>query len=151
MNLSNQKEMIDETILTRSVDQTQKAAEKLAKKLKPGDFLAFYGDLGSGKTTFIQGLALALGVKRRIISPTYIIVRTYDLGQSIFYHIDLYRTENKDDLLGLGIDQIINDKTSIVALEWADKMGEYLPKKRIELHFEYTGENTRKITIKYHE
>lgn len=157
--------MSEEIIFTKSAEETQGMAEDLAKKLKGGDFLAFFGDLGSGKTTFIQGLARALGINRRIISPTFIIIRTYDLESKVqdlrskikdqrvktFYHIDLYRTETKDDLLGLGIDQIIDDKSSIVALEWAEKMGDLLPKKRIEVHFECLKDDERKITINRYE
>lgn len=142
--------------LVSDLNQTQKIAEDLAKELKPGDFLAFYGDLGSGKTTFIQGLAKSLGIKRRIISPTFIIVRSYNSiinnqKSLIFYHIDLYRTESKEDLLGLGIDQIIEDGNSIVAVEWAEKLGSLLPNKRIELYFKYIDENKREISINYYE
>lgn len=165
--------MNNKTYITNSKGETKSLGEQLAKELKPGDFLAFYGNLGSGKTTFIQGLAKGLGIKRRIISPTFIIIRTYKLqiktpaftkasagkqkakvktanqNSKFFYHIDLYRTESRDDLLGLGIDEIIKDKNNIIALEWAEKMGDMLPKKRIELHFKYVDENKREITIKY--
>jgi tRNA threonylcarbamoyladenosine biosynthesis protein TsaE len=116
-----------------------------------GDFVAFYGDLGSGKTTFIQGLAKGLGITRRIISPTFIIARHYQIKNGSFYHIDLYRTESKHDLLSVGLDQIIEDKTNIVALEWAEKIGEMLPNKRVEINFEYLGDNKRKIIIKRYE
>jgi tRNA threonylcarbamoyladenosine biosynthesis protein TsaE len=140
---------MNKNYLVSDLNQTQKIAEDLAKQLNPGDFLAFYGDLGSGKTTFIQGLAKGLGIKRRIISPTFIIVRSYEINKGNFYHIDLYRTQTKEDLLGLGIDQIIEDDNSIVAVEWAEKMGNLLPDKRIELHFKYIDENKREITITY--
>jgi tRNA threonylcarbamoyladenosine biosynthesis protein TsaE len=143
--------MNSNTIITKSAEETQNLAENFAKKLKYGDFIAFFGNLGSGKTTFIQGLAKGLGIKRRIISPSFIIVRTYDLKPMTFYHVDLYRTESLSDLVGLGIDQIVNDKSSIVALEWAEKMGELLPKKRIEVHFKYINENNREIIIKFYE
>jgi tRNA threonylcarbamoyladenosine biosynthesis protein TsaE len=148
--------MSEEIIITNSKQETVALAENLAKTLKGGDFLAFFGDLGSGKTTFIQGLAKGLGIERRIISPTFIIVRHYELKPKTssvkpknFYHIDLYRTETKNDLLGLGMDEIIRDKNNIVALEWAQKLGNMLPKKRIDIHLEYLGENKRKITIKH--
>ena len=143
--------MNKKTYITDSAEGTQKIAEDLAKSLRSGDFLAFYGNLGSGKTTFIQGLAKALGVKRRVISPTFIIVRTYDLKSKIFYHIDLYRTENMDDLLGLGLDQIINDKTAIVALEWAEKMGSLLPDKRYEITLTSSEGDKREIKIIKHD
>ncbi len=150
LKLSNR--MNENNFITTSVKKTQKIAEVLAGKLVPGDFLAFYGDLGSGKTTFIQGLAKALGINRRIISPTFIIVRTYDLKSENksfkqFYHIDLYRTSTVNDLLGIGLDQVIKDKSSIVALEWAEKMGDLLPQKRYEVHMSNEGDDKRKIKI----
>ncbi len=142
--------------LTKSSEETKILAKDFSKVVKSGDFLALYGNLGSGKTTFIQGLAEGLGIKRRIISSTFIIIRNYDLRPKTkdqrpkaFYHIDLYRIGSIDDLLGLGIDEIINDKNNIVAVEWAEKMGELLPRQRIELHFRYIDEDKREITIKY--
>ncbi len=150
--------MSEEIIITNSKEDTAVFAENFAKQLKGGDFLAFFGDLGSGKTTFIQGLAKGLGIERRIISPTFIIIRHYvlkpkteNLKLKNFYHIDLYRTETKNDLLGLGMDEIIRDENNIIALEWAQKLGDVLPKNRIEIHLKYLEENRRKITIKRHE
>ena len=141
--------------ITNNKEETQTLAEIFAKTLRGGDFLAFYGDLGSGKTTFIQGLAKGLGVDKRIISPTFIIMRHYvikpktkNLKLKNFYHIDLYRTESKHDLLAIGLDQIIQDKDNIVALEWAEKLGGMLPERRIDISMEYLGEDKRKIIIK---
>jgi tRNA threonylcarbamoyladenosine biosynthesis protein TsaE len=137
--------------ITNSKEETQTFAQDFAKTLKGGAFLAFYGDLGSGKTTFIQGLAKGLGIQRRIISPTFIILRHYKMDKGDFYHVDLYRTESKHDLLGIGLEQIIQDANSIVALEWAEKLGELLPKQRIDIHMEYLEDNKRKIIIKKYE
>jgi tRNA threonylcarbamoyladenosine biosynthesis protein TsaE len=142
---------MNEEFTTNSSEETKKIGEHFAHVLKPDDFIAFYGDLGSGKTTFIQGLAKGLGIVRRIISPTFIIARHYEIDKGSFYHVDLYRTESKHDLLGIGLDQIIEDKNNIVALEWAEKMGDMLPKHRFEISFEYMGDNKRKITIKKYE
>jgi tRNA threonylcarbamoyladenosine biosynthesis protein TsaE len=137
--------------ITNSSEETQKLGEQFAESLNLGDFVAFYGNLGSGKTTFIQGLAKGLGITRRIISPTFIIARHYELKNGSFYHIDLYRTESKHDLLSIGLNQIIEDKTNIVALEWAEKMGDILPNKRVDINFEYLGDNKRRIIIKRYE
>jgi len=146
------KNGINEEYITGSFEETQALGENFAKKLKGGDFVAFYGDLGSGKTTFIQGLAKGLGIKRRIISPTFIIVRHYEISGGSFYHVDLYRTASKHDLLGVGLDQIMQDKNSIIALEWAEKMNDMLPAKRIDVHCEYLRENDRrKIIISKYE
>lgn len=137
--------------LTNHSEETKKLGIDFAKKIKYGDFLAFYGDLGSGKTTFIQGLAQGLGIKRRIISPTFIIIRHYKLDKGSFYHIDLYRTHSKHDLLGLGISEIIENENNIIAVEWSDKLSDFLPRKRTELHFKYIDEKKREITIRKYE
>ena len=149
---------------TNSFEETQNLGKEFVASvtrslLREGDSLlnvvALYGDLGSGKTTFVQGLARGLGITRRIISPTFIIVRSYktgirnqESGIRNFYHIDLYRTVSEKDIQGLGIEGIIEDPQNIVAIEWAEKMGDLLPKKRWDVRLEYAGEDKRRITIK---
>jgi tRNA threonylcarbamoyladenosine biosynthesis protein TsaE len=140
-----------EEYITNSSEETKELGKRFAERLKMGDFVALYGDLGSGKTTFIQGLAKGLGITRRIISPTFIIARHYVINNGSFYHVDLYRTESKHDLLGVGLDQIIEDKTNIVALEWAEKMREMLPEKRMDIRFQYLDNNKRQISIRKYE
>lgn len=135
-------------ILTKNALETQKFGEKFAKTFKHGTF-ALYGDLGAGKTTFVQGLARGLGIKKRIISPTFVIVRTYKIGSKNFYHIDLYRIENGKDIEGLGIGEIMNDPKSVVVIEWAEKLEDLLPKERIDIYFEYLDENKRKIAYEF--
>ncbi|MBI3093049.1 MAG: tRNA (adenosine(37)-N6)-threonylcarbamoyltransferase complex ATPase subunit type 1 TsaE [Candidatus Levybacteria bacterium] len=160
-------------VITKSSEETRKIAETLAKQLASKGLnpfrgstptkalvIALYGELGSGKTTFVQGLARGLGIKRRIISPTFIIVRSYkiknqkskikiiDQSSKIFYHTDLYRIQSVKDLEGLGLGEIINNQNNIVVIEWAEKIAELLPKNRMDIEFEYVDENRRKITIK---
>ncbi len=146
--------MKEKTLITKSSTETKDFARKFAKSLKGGDVLLLYGNLGSGKTTFVQGLAEGLGIKERIISPTFIIVREHkvmmnDKGLMInkFYHIDLYRVQDSKDIEGLGIKEILNDPNNIVAIEWAEKL-ELLP-KGIKINFEYISENERRISIAY--
>lgn len=139
------------TYITNSSQETQELARELGNSLVGGEFVALYGNLGNGKTNFTQGLAKALNIKKRIISPTFIIVRSYKRENGSFYHIDLYRIENSDDLINLGVPEIINDKDNIVVVEWAEKMKEFLPKKRIDVHFKYIGENKREIVIEKYE
>lgn len=138
--------------ITNSFQETQELARKFAEELKTGDVVALYGDLGGGKTTFAQGLAKGLGINKRIISPTFIIVRKYRIKNresriKDFYHIDLYRIPENTGIDNLGLDEILNDPNSIVAIEWAEKLGKGLPKKRWDIKFEYLGEDKRKITI----
>ena len=136
--------------ITNSFEETQGLGREFAKKLKGGGLVALYGNLGGGKTTFVQGLALGLGIKRRIISPTFIIIRTYDIRPKTFYHIDLYRSETSDDIRGLGIDEIIGNSNNIIVVEWAEKLKTFLPEKRIDIYFDYLDENKRKITAIKH-
>ncbi len=138
-------------ITTDSLRETQDFARDFAKNLKGGDVLCLYGNLGSGKTSFVQGLAKGLGITRRIISPTFIIARRYEMGDLNLYHIDLYRTQTLQDLRSIGMDEILEDDKNIVAIEWAEKLLDLIPKKRVDLKFEYIDENTRKITIENHE
>lgn len=137
---------------TPSFKETQNLGFNLAKKLKGGEVLALHGDLGSGKTTFMQGLAEGLGIKRRIISPTFIIMRTYDVAiknQELriknLYHVDLYRIESEKDVEGLGLLELLGEKENIVAIEWPDKIENRLPMDRIDIYFEYVGNDTRSI------
>lgn len=159
---------MEETFITRSFLETQKIGEEFAANnfLVPGDSLknsaniiALYGDLGSGKTTFVQGLAKRLGVARRIISPTFIIVRKYESGIirqladqesriKSFYHIDLYRAETEHDIDGLGLKELMEDPENILAIEWPEKLENVLPQKRWDIHFEHLTEYQRRICIK---
>lgn len=148
-------------ILTKNSEETQKLGEKLARSdpvqgrtLQGGRIIALYGELGSGKTTFVQGLAKGLGIKNKIISPTFIIVKSYEIsikyqvsGIKYFYHIDLYRIDDKNNFKEIGINEIISDPRNIVAIEWAEKIKSMLPKDRVDIYFEYLNEGKRKIKI----
>ena len=137
-------------IKSTSQAATQKIAQKLAKKLNGSDVIALFGDLGSGKTVFVQGLARGLGIKKRITSPTFVFMRAYEIkhkGEELtFYHLDLYRAQNIDDLKSLGLSEIFN-KDSIVVLEWADKIKNKLPAKRIDVEITSINAKERKIKI----
>lgn len=141
-------------IITHNLEETKSLGENFAKQIKNGAIIALYGQLGSGKTTFTQGFAKGLGIKKRIISPSFVIVRTYkiknkpqEIGDKNFYHIDLYRTESKKDIDGLGIEEILTDSENIVVIEWAEKLENLLPKKRIDINFIYIEHSKRKIII----
>jgi len=139
------------TIITISFEETQELGKSFAKTLKGGEVLALYGDLGSGKTTFMQGLAKGLGIEKKIISPTFIIMRTYrrEAAQEIrirnLYHIDLYRINGEQDVEGLGLLELLGQPENIVAIEWPDKIENMLPEKRINIYFEYAGDDKRKV------
>lgn len=128
--------------------QTQRFAAKIAAKLKLGDVICLYGDLGSGKTTFIQGLAKAIGIKKRVLSPTFVFIRSYNFKKGTFCHIDLYRLEKVSELETFGISDYFN-KSNIVVIEWAQKAKSILPKKRTDIIFEITNQNEREISVKF--
>lgn len=139
-------------IITNSFSETQKIGFDFAKTLKGGEVLCLYGDLGSGKTTFVQGLAKGLGIVQRIISPTFIIMRSYRLGIMNhesrimnFYHVDLYRIENEKDVESLGLIDLMGDHESIVVIEWPEKIENLLPEKKINIIFNYLDEDRREI------
>ncbi len=143
------------TYITKSAEETIKLGQDIGKTIKNSTLIALYGDLGSGKTTFVQGLAKGLGINKRLISPTFIILRTYEIenGQwtmdnGQFYHVDLYRTRSADDIRGIGLDEIIKNNQDIVVVEWAEKLGEFLPDKRMDINFKQQ-DNIREITVKH--
>jgi len=150
--------VLSRTIITKSAPETQKVGEELANHLKThhdrgkvgsARVICLYGELGSGKTTLAQGFARGLGINQRLPSPTFIIVRRYDLRPSgnFFYHIDLYRLAKSSEIAGLGLNEILADSGSFVAIEWAEKLGELLPKDRIDIRFKLLGDHQRTISL----
>jgi len=142
--------------LTTAPRQTQKLGEILAKealktKLKKGALiLGLEGDLGGGKTTFLQGFAKGLGAKEKILSPTFIILKRFKikgLRFKCFYHIDCYRIEKPKKILDLGFKEIISNPQNIVAIEWAERIRKMLPLGTIILKFEFIDQKTRKIAV----
>ena len=119
--------------------------ERLAKFLKPGVIVAFYGDLGVGKTTMIKGFARGLGVKETVKSPSFVIITEY-LGRLPVYHIDLYRIRSIEELLHTGFDSYLRSD-GVCLIEWAEKAEEILPPNtiRIKLTFADSG---RRIEIR---
>ncbi len=131
---------------TNSPEETNFLGCLLAKYLKPGDLVLLYGDLGSGKTTFIQGICRALEVDPDIYitSPTFTIVHLYE-GLHTIAHIDLYRLELPLEIEELGISDLLN--THIVLIEWADKLSFPLKDSFLEVSFTYLEDQKREITI----
>jgi len=144
-------------IITENPTQTKKVAKILAQEIlkKPSSkkpiVLGLSGDLGGGKTIFIQGLAKGLGIGQKITSPTFVIIRRYNISSrryKNFYHIDCYRIGPKD-LFSIGFMEIINNPKNIVAIEWADRITEILPKDVIKIKFKYIGPKEREIIINF--
>lgn len=124
--------------------------ERILKEKKGPVILALIGELGGGKTTFLKGLALGLGIKDKILSPTFIIIKKFPLGDEKFknfYHIDCYRINQEKELLVLDFKKILSNPRNIIAIEWANKIKNYLPKQSIQIKFSILSPRKRKITI----
>lgn len=141
-----------EKITTKNEKETFVFGADLAKKLKGGEVLALYGDLGAGKTKFLQGLAKGLGVKNKVNSPTFNILKIYKIKGhktiNTFCHIDAYRLSSEKDLIALGIEEYFQDKNTVTAIEWAEKIKKILPKKTIAIDIKHLSEEERIIKIK---
>ena len=134
-------------IVSNSVKDTHKLARHLMKQLPGPQVLALHGDLGSGKTCFVQGLAAALGVARPVTSPTFTLVHEYQETRPLV-HVDLYRLRDSLDALMLGMEEYF-DSNGITAVEWADRAEDLFPAGAIHLYFEtLPGAHSRRITIR---
>ena len=118
---------------TRTPEETWAVAEQLSALLPGRAILALHGDLGAGKTCFVQGLAQAMGIARPITSPTFTLVQEYR-GSRRLVHIDLYRIGSPDELLHLGFEEYLH-QDGVVAIEWAERAGDLLPPDTRHLYF----------------
>ena len=133
-------------ICSSSPVDTEMVGEMLAKELHAGDVIALYGDLGAGKTQFVRGLARGLQVNSMISSPTFAIVHSYE-GPIPFYHFDMYRIGNWDELESTGFFDYL-DGGGICAIEWSENIENALPDNAIHVRIDKgRDENTRQITI----
>ena len=137
----------DETV--RSPHETETVAAEFSRLLSPGDLVAFYGELGSGKTFFIKGLCRALGTKTEATSPSFTIMNEYQISNDMWiYHFDFYRIEKEAELLNLGLDDFFYSDY-ICLIEWADKISSFLPTHHweVRLNFIPNQPESRKIKI----
>ena len=128
-----------------SPEETERAGERLAARLRPGSVVALVGDLGAGKTCFIRGLVRGLGVNQTVSSPTFVLVNEYR-GRLPVFHVDAYRTESLAELLDLGLDEYIGGD-GVTVVEWADKLRALLPAHTIWVHLTGLGDEPRTINI----
>jgi tRNA threonylcarbamoyladenosine biosynthesis protein TsaE len=133
------------TYISYNQDETKLFAEELIKKIPLGSVIALTGDLGAGKTTFVQGVAKALGIKDKVASPTFNIMKLY-LGEISLIHIDAYRLENMDH--NIGLDEYIGYEKGYTFIEWPMYIPELIPEKHIEINIRNIGEDNREITVK---
>lgn len=132
-------------LITRSTEETYALAQKIAQELNGGEVILLNGTLGAGKTTFTKGLALALGVKKTVVSPTFTIIKEYEGEKLHLYHIDMYRLESDDELEELGVEELYRED-SVVVIEW--NRATILPNKVIKIDIEVIDPTTRKWEVK---
>ena len=136
--------MVKETL---SAKETTALGQRIGAQLKSGDILALSGPLGAGKTTLIQGIAQGLEIKDYVTSPTFILINEYQ-GRLPFYHIDLYRLEDPEQIEELGLSEYF-EKDGVVVIEWAERLGDLLPEGAKQIKLEVTGEDKRKIWLSW--
>lgn len=131
---------------TNSEQETEALGTALASRLQPGTVLAYFGDLGAGKTAFTRGLARGLNITDRITSPTYTIVNEYP-GEIPLFHFDMYRLESSDDLFDIGWEEYLQ-RGGILAVEWSERVEDVM-EDAIHICIEKDGENPnrRRITM----
>lgn len=139
--------LITGRFLSSSLDDTKEIASNLAKAIKPSSILAFYGDLGSGKTTFIQTILKNFGVPSdQIQSPTFSYLHTYEKNDLSLHHFDLYRLKSEKDFFALGFSDYLGEGISFI--EWAEKINQILPEgKTIKIEINHISEFKREIKI----
>ena len=131
--------------LTNSPEETEAVGKRLGAVLKPGAVIAYQGDLGAGKTAFTRGVALGLGAKEQVTSPTYTIVNEYLSGKYPLFHFDMYRLASSDDLFDIGWEDYL-DRGGICAVEWSENVADAM-EDAIVVTIEKLGEDARRITI----
>lgn len=133
-------------LVSTSPEETEAAGERLGRTLGTGDVVALVGELGAGKTCFIQGLVRGLGVTTRATSPTFVLINQYR-GRVPVYHVDAYRTESLAELQDLGLPELFAGD-GVTVVEWADKLLPLLPPGTIEVTIAGLGDEPRTITIR---
>ena len=133
--------------LSNSAQETEALGERLAAVLRPGDVVAYTGDLGAGKTAFTRGLARGLGVPDRVTSPTFTIVNEYEGGRLPLFHFDLYRMESPEELFDIGWEDYLA-RGGVCAVEWSERMEDALEPGAVRVDIRRGGDDgQRLITI----
>lgn len=143
-------------MLSTSLRKTQKIAALLVKTILENPensprIFCLHGNLGAGKTTFIQGAAKALKIKNKILSPTFVIMKDFPLSKKFafkrFYHIDCYRIEKPEEILALGFKNIAKNPQNLIFIEWPERIKKIIPRNSVWLEFEIKGKNQRQISF----
>ncbi|HLB95578.1 MAG TPA: tRNA (adenosine(37)-N6)-threonylcarbamoyltransferase complex ATPase subunit type 1 TsaE [Patescibacteria group bacterium] len=147
-------------MISPSAAETEKFGQIFAKNLRGGEVIGLIGELGSGKTAFVKGLAKGLGIQEPITSPTFVVLREYNILRPKLHlrgvvnmvrkliHVDAYRLEKIEEIKSAGIEDYWGRKDAIMVIEWAEKIKKILPKNTIYIRFKHISENIREISIK---
>jgi tRNA threonylcarbamoyladenosine biosynthesis protein TsaE len=130
-------------LATTSPEETRAVGRSVAAFLGPRDVVSLTGDLGAGKTTFVQGAAEGLGVTEPVLSPTFTLVRRYK-GSLPVYHLDVYRLERMQDVLDVGLEEIL-DEGAVVFIEWGDAIDPLLPPEQLQVELTLPTEGDRRL------
>ncbi|MCH8283143.1 MAG: tRNA (adenosine(37)-N6)-threonylcarbamoyltransferase complex ATPase subunit type 1 TsaE [Chloroflexi bacterium] len=132
---------------TDSPEETQSVAKALGSACTGGELFLLTGDLGSGKTCFVQGLARGLDVDEYVHSPTFVMVAQYHQGRLPLFHVDLYRVESEGEAVELGLDEYIGG-AGVCAVEWADNAPAVFPPAHLEVRLTDLGGDRRRIVLR---
>lgn len=117
----------------------------MANNLRAGDIICLFGELGSGKTVLAKGIAQGLGIEgRKVVSPSYVLIRQHSKGKIPLYHFDLYRLKTPDDILALGYEEYLNDE-AVSVIEWADRLSYLMPKEFLKVELFVKADSKRKL------
>lgn len=132
--------------ITNSPGETFAFGENLGKTCQGGEVILLLGNLGAGKTCLTQGIAKGLGVKGKVSSPTFNIMKIYKIKKGVLCHIDAYRLNTGSDLEKIGIDDYLGKKDAVVVIEWAERVKEIWPKTKMKIEISNVGDS-RKIKV----
>ncbi len=139
----------------KSLKETEKIAKEFIKNLIPNKdtalVITLYGELGSGKTTFVKYIAKTFGLEKTITSPTFVIEKIYKIEDKNFdylIHIDAYRLKEGEELKQLGWKEILENPKNLIFIEWPENVKDILPENKQEIHYKFIDENTREIKVK---
>ena len=140
------------SIKIKNLTETNEFAKKISKKIKPGDVICLFGDLGVGKTVIAKSICKYFGISDDVISPTFNILKSYKVKNSKIkniYHFDLYRIKDEEELINIGFEDYILDNSSISIIEWPEVASKLLLKKIIKIEILYDGDIEQNRIINY--
>ncbi len=132
-------------IYTKNESETERAGADFARELPAGSVVAFFGDLGAGKTAFVRGMAQGMGIDSRVNSPTFTIVNEY-IGERELYHFDMYRLGSADELFDIGWEDYLS-RGGVCAVEWSENVADAFEGDEIVVRIEKLSDTERKISI----